>query len=235
MFVFRIAKGNDGGLFDGECPVNFKHDFENEIVGELKQTKLGQIPYGANNYIDFLHRELWNSGKLRQGWGCEGLDLIDVKNSEEDKNRWIRNYVIALKKYWNTDPLDPINGYSKNYTPCNEASGRMKMLAEVLLEAKPHDIIFIPKHSFENHHDDNCFTVCEIIGRYYFDVHPNYKDFGHTIIVRNLKTFRYGEKGIVGTDFLGQHQKGVSTIKPYYEKYNLFLDFLYKNYLSLIS
>ena len=233
MYVMRLAKGHEGGLLHASCPINYKKTFENHVISELANTELGQIPYDTNNYLEYIHRELWQCGKLRQGWGIQGLDLFDVIENAQDEERWINKYIIGLKKYWNTDPLDSRNGYSDTYTPCHEASGRMKMLSDVLLNAKPHDVVFIPKHSFENHHDDHQFTVCEVIGKYYFDLNEAYQDFGHTIIVRNLRTFRYDEYGITGKDFLGQHQKAVSTIKSTYERYDLFLNFLQKYYFPI--
>lgn len=234
LFVYRIAKGHEGGIIEDSCPTNFNKMYQTSLKETLLQTELGQIPYETNNYIDFLHRELWQCGKLRQGWGIEGLDLIGVDNDADDteKNRWIKNYVIGLKKYWNIDPLDPNSGYSENHLPCHEAAGRMKMLSSVMLNTKPKDIIFIPKHSFDNHHDDYHFTICEVVGPYYFDLNKNYQDFGHTISVRNLKTFKYSEDTIVGKNFLGQHQKAVSEIKENYMVYNKFLNFINKYYIS---
>lgn len=97
MFVFRIAKGRDGGSFSGECPIDFKTKFESIILNDLHKINVGQIPYETNNYIDYLHRELWQSGKLRQGWGIEGLNLSNVLDDEDAKSEWIKHYIIGLK------------------------------------------------------------------------------------------------------------------------------------------
>jgi len=234
MFVFRIAKGRDGGLFSGECPIDFKTKFESTILNDLHKINVGQIPYETNNYIDYLHRELWQCGKLRQGWGIEGLNLLDVLDNENAKSEWIKHYIIGLKKCWSTDPLDPTAGYSENYLPCHEASGRMTMLAQVMLRAKPHDIIFIPKHSFQNQHDENFFTVCEVIGKYYFDLNPLYQDFGHVLSVRNLKTYPYDNE-IRGIDFGGFYQRAVSTIEAHHQVYEKLLQFIKNRYLPIIS
>lgn len=233
LFVYRIAKGHEGGIVESSCPISFSEVYQASLKEMLQNTELGQIPYETNKYIDFLHRELWHCGRLRQGWGSKGLDLSGVNNDTDDteKNRWIKNYVLGLKKYWNIDPLDPKSGYSKNHLPCHEAAGRMKMLSSVMLNTKPKDIIFIPKHSFENHHDDFHFTVCEVVGSYYFDLNEIYQDFGHVINVRHLKTFKYSENTITGKDFLGQHQKGVSEIKEHYALYSKFLNFVNNYYL----
>ena len=236
LFVYRIAKGHEGGVVEDSCPTNFNELYQTSLKVELENTKLGLIPYDTNNYIEFLHRELWQCGKLRQGWGIEGLDLNGVNiKSDDERNRWIKNYVIGLKKYWNVDPLNPKSGYSANHLPCHEAAGRMKMLSSVMLNTKPKDIIFIPKHSFENHHDDFQFTVCEVVGPYYFDLNKNYQDFGHVISIRNLKTFKYSDCIVNGKDFLGQHQKAVSEIKDSYVVHDKLLKFVNTHYLPSID
>lgn len=148
MFVCRIAKGHEGGIVEKSCPVSFESDFEETILSELQKTQLAEIPYDTNDYIDYIHRELWQCGKLRQGWGIEGLDLSDVLDNEQRRSEWIKNYIVGLKKYWGIDPLDANSGYTDKVQPCHEAFGRMNMLAEVLLAAKPKDIIFIPKTFF---------------------------------------------------------------------------------------
>lgn len=229
LFVYRIAKGHEGKIVEDSCPKDFNKIYQESLRETLINTELGQIQYDTNNHIEFLHRELWQSGKLRQGWGIEGLDLSGVNHTDEEKNRWIINYVLGLKKFWNTDPLDQNSRYNENHLPCHEAAGRMKMLS-IMLNIKPKDIIFIPKHSFENHHDDFHFTVCEVKSPYDFDLNKNYQDFGHVISVTNLKSFKYSENTIIGKDFLGQHQKAVSEIKENYLLYAKFLNFINKYY-----
>jgi hypothetical protein len=234
MFVYRVAKGHDGGVVEESCPVNFKSEFEKTILNELQETQLAKIPYDTNNYIDYIHRELWQCGKLRQGWGIEGLDLTGVLDNKQRRSEWIKNYIVGLKKYWGFDPLDANSGYADKVQPCREAAGRMNMLAEVLLAAKPKDIVFIPKHSFQNHHDNDHFTVCEVADRYYFDLNNLYQDFGHVLPVRNLRTFKYQASSLKAIDFIGPHQKAVSTIKSNYGKYNKFKRFVENYYLPLL-
>ena len=230
LFVYRIAKGYEGGIVEDSCPKDFNSMYHKSLRETLINTELGQIQYDKNNHVDFLHNELWQYGKLRQGWGIEGLNLLGVDKNDEEKKRWIRNYVLGLKKFWNTDPLDQNSRYNENHLPCHEAAGRMKMLSSIMLNTKPKDIIFIPKHSSKNHHDDFHFTVCEVKDTYHFDLNKNYQDFGHVISVTNLKSFKYSEDTIRGKDFLGQHQKAVSEIKEYYVLYTKFLNFIHKYY-----
>ncbi len=131
FYVFRIAKGHDGGEPTNECPIDMK-DLESEIKAELDKIEENIIPYECNNYIDYLHKELWQCGKLRQGWGIEGLDL------RIDEKQWIKNYILNAKKYWGVH-------ITKDY--CHVAMGRYNILKH-MLEAKKDDIVFIPKHSF---------------------------------------------------------------------------------------
>jgi len=96
LYVFRIAKGHEGGEPTNECPINMK-DLESKIKVKLTEIDENIINYDSNNYIDYLHKEFWQCGKLRQGWGIKGLDL---RIFEEDSKQWIENYILGAKKYW---------------------------------------------------------------------------------------------------------------------------------------
>ena len=189
LYVFRIAKGHEGGEPMNECPIEMANK-ENDIRTKLKHTSIDIIPYDCNNYLDYLHKELWQCGKLRQGWGIENLDLniFDL-----DKTKWIENYIISAKKYWGVTITDEY---------CHVAMGRYNILKH-MKNAKRGDIIFIPKHSFDKHHDETSFTVCEVVSDYYFDLNMNYKDFGHVIIVKNLKSYKYSKNTLLAGDFIG--------------------------------
>lgn len=111
---------------------------------------------------------------------------------ESDQKQWVKNYIIGAKRDWGIE-------ITKNYY--HAAMGRYNILKNII-EAKKGDLIFIPKHSFENHHDENHFTVCELVGDYCFDLDSKYRDFGHVVSVKNLKTFRYGDGTLIGKDFI---------------------------------
>lgn len=228
LYVFRIAKGHEGGSPTSSCPD--MRDSVKRISDKLSDTDYGMIPYESNNYLSYLHQELWFSGKLRQGWGIENLDLRQVldddtkktysfEKEESSKKQWIENYVLSSKKYWNEE-------ISENH--CHLAMGRYNILKH-LKTASTNDLFFIPKHSFNNHHDSNSFTVCQLVGDYYFDLDENYKDFGHTIIVKNLRTFNYSEDTLLAKDFQG-YQKAVSKISEDNDK--KFLNFVNNSYLT---
>ena len=217
FYIFRIAKGHDGGAPANHCPIDM-YQYKDEIHKKLTNTNIQKIPYKTNNYIDYLHKELWQCGKLRQGWGLDGLDL---RLFESDEKQWIENYIIGAKKNWGVE-------ITQDY--CHVAMGRYNILKN-MIEAKQGDLIFIPKHSFENHHDHNHFTVCELVGNYYFDLNSNYCDFGHVVSVKNLKTFRYAEDTLLGKDFKG-YRKALGHIQKGHELYDSerFREFLLRNY-----
>jgi len=221
MYVFRIAKGHDGGEPINDCPIEMK-DQEQNIKNKLNNIKEDIIPYENNNYIDYLHRELWQCGKLRQGWGIENLDLNIFKNN---KIQWIENYILGAKKYWGVR-------ITEDY--CHVAMGRYNILKH-LIEAKKEDYIFIPKHSFDKHHDEASFTVCKIVGEYYFDLDNKYKDFGHVIIVKDIKSYKYSNDTLLAGDFKG-YRKALSKINKDNQlfKENRFQQFMKNNYSTNI-
>lgn len=208
FYVFRIAKGHDGGNVKSECPIGF-HKKENEIKEKLNQMQEEIIDYENNNYINFLHKELWECGKLRQGWGISGLDL------RQNESNWIENYILGAKKYWGVEIKDDY---------CEIAMGRYKIL-ELMLKMQIDDIIFIPKHSNTKHHDEKSFTICKVIGNYYFDLNDKIKDFGHVIPVKIIGSFKYGN-GIDGKDFSGYYSKAISKIEKHHKIYDKITQFL---------
>ncbi len=217
MYVFRIAKGHAGGEPVNDCPIEMQ-DKEIVIREKLKDIEEDIIPYACNNYIDYLHRELWQCGKLRQGWGIENLDLHIY---DEDKTQWIENYILGAKKYWGEEITD-------NY--CHVAMGRYNILKH-LIRAEKDDFIFIPKHSFDKHHDESSFTVCKIVGDYYFDLDSKYNDFGHVVIVKDIKSYKYSKSTLLPGDFIG-YRKALGEIKKDHKLYkeNRFKEFLKNNY-----
>ena len=202
-YVFRVAKGFDSGSPTNKCPVQFKSKDADEIRESLNNIEQGEIPYEVNNYQDFLHKEFWNCGKLRQGWGAEGLDL-NICDTNEVSVEWIKNYVLSAKRDWNVD-INMKDEY------CHIATGRFNILKH-MLHMESGDIIIVPKHSYENRHDDKKFVICQVLSPYYFDLNRNYRDFGHTIIVKILGTFEYKKKTIIGKDFQ-PYQKAINRIK----------------------
>lgn len=202
-YVFRIAKGFDSGEPGNACPVDFKEDDVDDIFTELEQTDIDKIPYDTNNYKEYLQNEFWICGKLRQGWGTKGLDLNSCSDGTVSK-KWIKNFIISSKRDWGV-----IGHKEKEY--CHIATGRYNILKHMQMMRRE-DIIIIPKHSYENRHDNKRFVVCEVLSPYYFDLNDNYKDFGHVIQIKIIGTFEYEKKSIIQKDFQG-YQKAINRIK----------------------
>ncbi|WP_428025368.1 hypothetical protein [Arcobacter sp.] len=223
VFVFRIAKGNPGGVVRASCPIEFGEK-RKEIFDSVANTRQGLIPYETNGYKEYLKSELWDNYKLRQGWGFKGLDL------RQKPIDWINNYLEGMRKYWNFTHEE-----MKEIDACETAAGRFDMLESALLSAKKGDVIIIPSHSNTSSnsnplHNSKSFTVLTVNGDYEFDVDENYKDFGHIIPVTNLKVFSYGDD-FVGKDFTGYYQRAVIEIKKNYKLHNKVMKFLKEKYL----
>jgi len=213
-YVFRIAKGHDGGVLKGSCPLDFKNK-KKEIESLLLNIDEEIIEYNSCMY-KWLHQQLWQCGKLRQGWGIEGLDLRIVGKNEENLSEWIENYIIGAKKYWGSE-------ITKDY--CEIATGRFNIL-KVLLEMKYGDYIFIPTHSQAKHYDSNKFTLCKVLGDYFFDLDEDIKDFGHVIPVKIIGDFFYNETNLETIDFTGFYSKAVSKIEKHHKLYKKVVNFI---------
>lgn len=205
IFIFRMAKGNVGGIVKSTCPIDF-NEYRKEIRKEVNNTVQGQIPYDTNGYKHYLYDELWNKNKLRQGWGFEGLDLRNGINS------WIKHYLIGMRKFWNysLEEMEEINA-------CEVATGRFDMFEQTMLLMTKGDIIVIPKHSYKISsknplHSYDSFTIVTVADDYYFDLNPKYKDFGHVIPVKKHKVFKYGNN-FQPEEFAGYYRRAVSEVK----------------------
>ena len=69
IFVFRIAKGNEHGNPQGRCPLDYSQTIKR--ISNLKTSDMQIIDYDKIDYIQYLHKELWNNNILRQGWGVQ--------------------------------------------------------------------------------------------------------------------------------------------------------------------
>lgn len=225
MFVFRIAKGHGGGNPQGSCPLDYSHiKFE---ITNLKKSEIekNQINYEDKRYLDFLHKELWSNHILRQGWGLEGLDLNAINDNEKDDfmefaKRWIGNYMLNGKKFWNED-ID-----------CKSAKGRFNVIKK-LKDFQCDDIVFIPKTSHSLIDDNDKFVVCRVQKPYKFDLPKSViMDFGHCIFVKDLREFAYKDCEINPNDFCAPYMFAVSCIKENHKRYEKFKNFINKTYIS---
>ncbi len=207
IFVFRISKGNDSGNPKGHCPLDYSQI--KNVISNLKEDDIEKIDYDKINYVEYLHKELWNNNVLRQGWGIKDLDL------NQDIKSWIEKYMLNAKKFWNQD-ID-----------CHQAKGRWNILSR-MLDIQENDYIFIPKTSnnIENINDYKHFTICQVQKKYYFDYNNNIKDFGHCIEVKNLKVFEYSKETLFGKDFSSPYISAVMQVKKKHSRYMKFKEFI---------
>jgi hypothetical protein len=116
-----------------------------------------------NNENDrrFIVNEL-NQGRLRQGWGYDvSQDLKLV--AHQIKNVGWESLSEDEKGAW---------GHWRFLGDESEApSGGMKI----------NDLVLVP-----NVPSDGCFTLCELVGPYFFQIEPNLEDFGHCRPVKVL-------------------------------------------------
>lgn len=113
-------------------------------------------------YHAFIRNEAKN-GILRQGWGKDGTDIKGGR--DRFVSCWGQNPAYFGRKFHNISTM---------------------------LDMKPGDIIVVPKLNLDNCGDDRrFFSVFECTGFYCFDLPETVNDFGHTIPVKKLGSFRY--------------------------------------------
>jgi hypothetical protein len=207
LWVFRVNRGYGGGNPEAYCPTDFD---KNRMIVEL--AKVVHTPVDYSNAIHFIVNELFQHGRLRQGWGVPGLDL------RLPEHEWAENYIVACYKYWEEEAT------------CIQATGRRLILAE-MLDMQPGDIIFIPNiHS--SGIDESYFTVGTVKDFYQFESRNSQPiDFGHIIGVSRLKSYIFSNATLPRSVFGAPFMRAIDPIKPHWQSYPLFVDFLRKSYL----
>jgi hypothetical protein len=163
IFVWRLPKPNDRDDPRADCDLALN---EAAIAQGLKSKPITQQEEPADAGFLFVHRQLFTSRRLRQGWGIPTLDLrLPTKV-------WVENYIIAAWRYWGAK-VEP-----------GRALGRRRIL-ECMLEMQPGDVILLPKIGREGRSDEY-LTVTTVSARYYFEdrsqkKRTHRKDFGHVI------------------------------------------------------
>ena len=216
IFVFRLAKHNNSGNPNGNCPLDYS-EIKKEI-SKLTSKDIKKINYDPSIYVKFLYRELWDKKILRQGWGIKDLDL------NFDTKKWIENYMYNGKIYWDED------------IECKLAKGRWNILSRMLRMRKD-DYIFIPKTSDDLNHpnDYNHFIICQVDQEYYFDYPSHIKDFGHCIKVKNIKIEKYGSDTLIRNDFSAPYLWAITEVHDGHSRYSKFKDFIENNYKKKID
>jgi len=124
------------------------------------------------NYEDafypVLRDEIMIHGRLRQGWGADGMTLLQPKET----------FIDAWKQVWGDENA------TETYM-----SGKWNML-QIIREMNEGDLIVIPKMSADDQNHWSYFTIAErTADPYYFQ--PVDNDFGHIVPVRPIVSFSY--------------------------------------------
>ena len=117
----------------------------------------------------WLYAEL-QAGRLRQGWGCAGMTLLNEQGDLIPQNVWEENYRTARPEW-------------------GEPRRRYKILIR-MLELGRGDVVIVP-----NMPDDGQYSVACVSGPYRFEMPDWTDDFGHIIPVdpANVVTFANGQ------------------------------------------
>lgn len=209
IWVFRVPTGEGGDPKGRECRIGELNEAE-MAVGAGKKCAISY-----DGCCDFVLKELFDEGLLRQGWGIPTLDL------RLPETVWVAKYIIAADNYWNAS------------IGCDSARGRRNILVH-MLDFEIGDVVFLPNvgHKIIS---DAYFTVATVAGKYFFEdrsQEPLYKDFAHAIKVENIKTFNYPtgdiNDGIFGAPFM----HAVDPVKPHYanDVYDRMKNFLSAHY-----
>lgn len=131
------------------------------------------------NYDDFhdVIRGEMLQGRLRQGWGPDGMDV----------NQTFESYCDAWRRVWNDNKTD------------DEYIKRKYDRISYMKEMKSGDIIVVPKVNLKDKSKWNSFTVLKVTGTYHFSPlktdGQGKTDFGHIIDVENLFSCSYQLSG----------------------------------------
>lgn len=123
-----------------------------------------RINYGS--CYEFIREKALN-GELRQGWGAEGMSVVEPCEA----------FMEAWHNVWGMD----------------DANGRYIIRKynniRTMLEIEPGDIIIIPKLSMNSKNDMQSFLIAECKGKYSFS--PINNDFGHIINIKPIASCPY--------------------------------------------
>lgn len=156
-----------------------------------------------------LKEELFEYGRLRQGWGYE-FEGMNLDLNQPQKN-WIENY---RKLNWR------LRGEETN---CENATGRWNILMR-MTNMEIGDVIFVPRIP-----DKNKFTVATIEKKYFFQPMEEYFGHAHVLGVENVKEYSY-ENHFLPKEF-NPYRNAVSQVGDHHKIYNTLEDFLEKHYL----
>lgn len=233
LWVFRLSVTKSGDPVSDRCPAVDPQKISDLISLKLKEEDVGaedlegfeieevdeeDLESDEEEFDDeellFLKTELFEHGRLRQGWGYEfkGIDTDLAK----PRNVWIQNYIALNRIFWNEE------------TPEENACGRLNILRR-MNKMKEGDIVFIPRIP-----DSDKFTVATVNeDEYYFQ--PVEESFTHANIigVKNIKAYIY-EDHFPAKKF-NPYRSAISQIKDHHKAFDLcgFVDRVYSKDIDL--
>lgn len=218
IWVFRLSVTKSGNPKSKKgCPLvdvqSISEYRRNVLPLKLKEydKEMEEIEEVSNDEIfSNLKSELFEHGRLRQGWGWE-FDGMSLKLNQPEKI-WIENYMKIID-------------IRENETiPKENACGRWNILKR-MTEMKKGNIVFIPRIP-----DESQFTVATVDNReYFFLLMEECFDYGNVIGVKNIKKYSYGEHFPAKT--FSPYQSAISQIKNHHKIFELVGDFVEEFYL----
>lgn len=194
-------------------------DDENEVVddNELEEDEYDEEDEDDQKKFLFLKTELFDHGRLRQGWGYEDKDRnLNLNLPVKPNNIWVENFIILNNM--------PMGEKSDEENSLKSACGRWNILRR-MTKMEIGDIVFIPRIP-----EPDKFTVATVNEKYSYQ--PVEEDYSHVIGVKNIKPYSYGE--YFPPKKFNPYRTAISQIKEHHEAFDL-CDFLESTYFRDIN
>jgi hypothetical protein len=221
IWVSRLSASH-GGAPSRSCPISLNRKQIKENVYRFRKTvsPLNCEPsdceiVSENSIRDNLIVELFEKGKLRQGWGMTYENMnTDLR---QDLNDWVANYLNLIWKLCG-DKRD-----------CSFACARYEILNQMRFMEKD-DIIFIPRTPYYS-----MFTVSTVKEKYKFEPIDGYVEFGHVIEVNKKNTLAFQYEDFMPAKIFNPYQKAVSEVKEHHQNYLTIKKFIDEVYLNVLE
>lgn len=216
IWVSRLAASR-GGDPSRSCPISLNRKQIKENVYRFRKTvsPLDCEIVSDNSIVDNLIVELFENGKLRQGWGMTYENMnTDLRQDLDD---WVENYLNLIWKLY---------GEKKD---CAFACARYEIMNQMRLMEKD-DIIFIPRIP-----DYSMFTVSTVKEKYKFEPLDGYVEFGHVIKVIKKNTLAFQYEDFMPAKIFNPYQKAVSEVKEHHQNYLVIKKFIDEIYLNVLK
>lgn len=212
LWLFRLSIEEGGNPRSKICPLVDVQKI-NEYRGNISPLEAEEESKLQNNdeeYISFLKKELFEHGRLRQGWGYKYEDMdLDLN---QPGNIWIENYIMLG---WRV-------GWGK--IPRKNACGRWNIL-KLMKDMRIGDIVFIPRIR-----DEDKFTVATVDKRkYFFQPMKEYFGHAHVVGVKNIKEYSYDNH--FAPKIFVPYQRAVCEIKKGHQNFKTLSNFINKYYI----